>query len=191
MAKGKAKESKGKAASASKKKDNTLLYGLGVLILIVIIVLVIRSGKEPAAPADVDVRPSQPEAPIETQPQELPSGITEELACTAGAAIGFKACNMLANGDVEVIVYHSVSSVVEPLTLTGAQYYLYDENGEKLAEASQMGNVEPGQEAKYTLPLSSNPNAKKVEVRPVINDGGVDKICVNQRVIVIPANSCR
>ncbi|PIN86755.1 hypothetical protein COV19_03045 [Candidatus Woesearchaeota archaeon CG10_big_fil_rev_8_21_14_0_10_44_13] len=190
MAKGKVKESKAKPAS--KKRDNTLLYGIGVLILIVVIVLVMRSGKEAAGPADVDATSGQ-QTQTDNQVKEDTTlkGVTEELACSAGAAIGFKACNLLANGDVEVVVFHSISSVVEPLTLTGAQYYLYDENGEKLAEASQMGTVQPGQEAKYTLPLNGNPSAMKVEVRPVVNVDGVDKICVNQRVIVIPANSCK
>lgn len=188
MAKGK---EKGKIAS--KKKDNTLLYGLGVLILIVIIVLLVRSGKQAAGPANIDVTPEKQQTPTEAAPatSELPKGTMEEFACTQGAAIGFKACNMLANKDVELVVLHQVSSTVEPLTLTGAQYYLFDENGEKVAEASQMGEVKPGQEATYTLPLSQYADANKVEVRPIVNVDGADKICVNQHVIVIPANSCK
>src|SRR3989344_9511363 len=183
MAKGKEKGS-----IASKKKDNTLLYGLGVLILIIIIVLLVRSGKQAAGPANIDVTPDQ-QTPTETAPttSELPKGTMEEFACTQGAAIGFKACNMLANKDVELVVLHQVSSTVEPLTLTGAQYYLFDENGQKVAEASQMGEVKPGDEATYTLPLSQYADTDKVEIRPIVNIDGASKICVNQRVIIIPA----
>ena|SRR3989344_1154500 len=186
MAKGKEK------ATVSKKKDNTLLYGIGVLILIIIIVLLVRSGKQAAGPADIEVTPQQPQAPTETAPtSELPKGTMEEFACTQGAAIGFKACNLLADKNVEVVVLHQVSSTVEPLTLTGAQYYLLDENGQKVAEASQMGEVKPGDEATYTLPLSQYADTDKVEIRPIVNIDGASKICVNQRVIIIPANSCR
>lgn len=173
------------------KKNNTLLYGLGVLILVVIIVILVRSGKQQAEPATIDVTDQQPSDQQNPVTDGKLEGVKEELACSAGAAIGFKACNKLATGDVEVVVLHQTSKVVEPLTLTGAQYYLYDQNGDKVAEASQMGSVAPGTEATYTLPLSKYPDATKVEVRPVVNVDGADKICVNQRVIVIPANSCR
>lgn len=173
------------AKPASKKKDNTLLYGLGVLILIVIIVIIIRSGKEPVS-TDVDVTPSDVKETPTTQTEPKLEGVTEELKCDESATIGFKACNALADRNVEVVILHQGKA-----TLTGAQYYFYDENGDKVAEASQLGVIEGGAEAKYTLPLSTYPDAEKVEIRPITNIDGADKICVNQRVIIIPANSCR
>lgn len=180
------------AKPAPKKKDNTLLYGLGVLILIVIIVLIVRSGGDEAGSADIgtgDQTPTQtPQKPVT---DDRLQGVLEEFKCDVNSAIGFRACNALANGDVEVVVLHSTPANAEPIALTGAQYYLFDENGEKVAEASQMGRVESGAEATYTLPVSQYAEAMKVEIRPVINVDGIDKICVNQRVIVIPANSCK
>lgn len=179
-----------KAKSVS-KKNNTLLYGLGVLILVVIIVILVRSGKQQAGPATIDVtgqEPSEQQNPVTEGKLE---GVKEELKCDVGAAIGFKSCAKLATGDVEMIVYHSCPAAVElKKQLTGAQYYMYDENGEKVAEASQMGTVECGQEAKYTLPFSQYPDANKIEIRPVVNVDGADKICVNQRVVVTPSTSC-
>ncbi|MFC1730891.1 hypothetical protein ACFL6I_11205 [candidate division KSB1 bacterium] len=184
-----AKKKKGKHKAdkpASTKKDNTLLYGLGVVILIIIIIILIRSGKDQAGPADIEVTPTEdvPVEPVEEAP-EL-EGVMEEYSCSVGAAIGYKACNALGNGDVELVVLHQGMD-----TLTGAQYYIYDENGDLIAEAAEMGVVEGGAEATYTLPLSEYPDAKKVEVRPVVNIDGADSICVNQRVVVIPSTSCR
>ncbi|PIN86190.1 hypothetical protein COV19_06240 [Candidatus Woesearchaeota archaeon CG10_big_fil_rev_8_21_14_0_10_44_13] len=111
--------------------------------------------------------------------------VTEEYTCTTAAAIGYKACALLANGDIDVDIVHNG---LDPLT--GAKYFLYDENNGELASATLMGEVKGGEATTYTIPFSANKDAKKVEIRAIVNVDGSDKVCLNQRVIV-PTTSCR
>ncbi|MFO8015924.1 MAG: hypothetical protein R6U32_02365 [Candidatus Woesearchaeota archaeon] len=189
----KGSESSSKSSSKSpKKKDNTILYGIGVLVLIVVIILLVRSGEEPAEPADVDQTTDsgdQVDTGEETGMEDTDEGteeVTDKFKCDESATIGFKKCDQLANGDAEVTILHQGMG-----TLTGAELYLYDENEEIIEETSMIGVVEGGTEETYTLPLSDYPQTYKVEIKPIMETGGKDKICVNQQVVVIPSTSCR
>ena len=102
----------------------------------------------------------------------------EEANCDESATIGYKACSLIEGGDVDFTILHQGAGA-----LKGFQYYLYDMNGEKIGEDSQMMAVEGGAEATLTLPVSKFTGVERVEIRPVMNFAGVDSICKNQRVI--------
>lgn len=163
-------------ASSPKKKDNLLLWGIGILILIVVVIILVKGcGKEapaeemtPTAPAEPEVAPKEPVKILDLA----------EANCDESATIGYKACSMLGDGDVEFTILHQGAG-----TLVGFQYYLYDMNGEKIGEDAQLMVVEGGAEATLTLPVSKFTGVERVEIRPVMNIGGADSICKNQRVI--------
>lgn len=180
----KAKESKAKDVKASKKKDNTLIWGFGVLILIVVVVLLVRGCKT----GDVSDKqtPTTPTGPQTTPEQQVPDTTVlklDEVKCDPQAAIGYKSCSLLENGDIRFTILHQGSAA-----LKGFQYYLYDASGNWLGEDAQMMPVEGGASADLTLPVSKFTAVEKVEIRPVMNVNGVDSICKNQRVLQIVDN---
>jgi hypothetical protein len=164
------------AQPAKKKNNNILLWGLGVLILIVVIVILVKGcDKEKVATTD---KTADTTKPVETtEPAKMAQGLSE-VNCNEQSAIGFRKCSKLENSDVQFTILHQGSA-----QLIGFQYYLYDENGVKIGEDSQMMTVEGGAEAALTLPVSGTAGTAKVEIRPLMNVGGADSICKNQHVI--------
>lgn len=176
---------KKKAKAKPKKRDYHLyLYIVGVVILLVIIIVLIKSGKKETGPADIGVTPPIEEIKV-AEELEL-EGAIEKSDCGIGAAIGYKACELLDNGDVKLTILHQGQD-----PLAGVIYYIYDESGEKIAEASSSGIVGGGAEASYILPINQYAAAKKAMIAPVINLDGADYICLNQGIMVIPSISCR
>lgn len=174
-----------KIKKKSKKRDYKLyLYFIGIVILLVIIIVLIKSGKKETGPADVGVTPPVEEIKEAEEPELL--GAIEKNDCGIGAAIGYKACNLLNNGDVKLTILHQGQD-----TLAGMKYYIYNKDGEKIAEASSSGTVGSGAEASYILPISQYAAAKKAMIAPVVNVDGADYICLNQGIMVPIATSCR
>ncbi|HLC99243.1 MAG TPA: hypothetical protein VJC00_04520 [Candidatus Nanoarchaeia archaeon] len=165
-----------KKEKASVKKDNTLLWGIGVLILIVVVIILVR-GRAKEAPVS-EPTPAAPTEPVATPKEPVQVLNLEEANCDESATIGYKACSLIEGGDVDFTILHQGAGA-----LKGFQYYLYDMNGEKIGEDSQMMAVEGGAEATLTLPVSKFTGVERVEIRPVMNLAGVDSICKNQRVI--------
>ncbi|MCX6707248.1 MAG: hypothetical protein NT001_03860, partial [Candidatus Woesearchaeota archaeon] len=123
-------------------------------------------------------KPAETTKPVETtEPQKQLTGFSE-ATCDEQSAIGFRKCSKLENNDVQFTLLHQGSA-----QLIGFQYYLYDANGVKIGEDSQMMTVEGGAEAVLTLPVSGTSGTAKVEIRPLMNVGGADSICKNQHVI--------
>ena len=140
-----------------------------------IVILVKGCGSKNVATTDKTADTTKPAET--TEPKTELKGFSE-ANCDEQSAIGFRKCSKLENSNVEFTILHQGSS-----QLIGFQYYLYDANGVKLGEDSQMMTVEGGAEATLTLPISGTAGTAKVEIRPLMNVGGADSICKNQHVI--------
>lgn len=152
----------------------------------------VKSEPAPAktAPVSENTAPAQTEKPAASAPAETTAPkadfVSEEYKCDVGSTIGFKSCSPLSIGDYKVNIAHQGMA-----TLTGAQYYFYDENNELVAKEAKMGNVKGGFDVEYILPFSKYKDAIKADIRPLVSIAGVDTVCINQQVVIIPKNSCR
>ena len=177
MAKKSKKSQSSKKSGSSKKKDNTLLWGIIALVIIVVVILLVRGGCETETPEE-----QQTTGPEEQQETEEETDTTEleleEVKCDESAAIGYKSCSMMDDGDVQFTILHQGGA-----TLLGFEYYIYDNNGEIVGDDSERQAVEGGAQATLTLPTSKFPNAERVEIRPLMTFKGEDSICKNQAVI--------
>ncbi len=175
-----AKKSKKSHSSnkSSKKKDNTLLWGVIALVIIVVVILLVRGGCETET-GEGQQPTTAPEEQQETdQEQETTQLDLKEAKCDESAAIGYKSCSMVEDGNVKFTILHQGGG-----TLLGFQYYIYDDNGEKVGEDAEMQAVEGGAQATLTLPTNKFQNVDRVEIRPIMTVNGEDSVCKNQAVI--------
>ncbi len=180
---------------AQKKKTNTVGWVIGAIIVIVIIIAIILLMRGVTKAPVVPTTPTTPAAPAPTEttpsakPEIVAQGPEEIKACTIRYAIGWpknklgnEVCSISGTQVNAQIMYSgkgdSLSGMWFKITTTdGKVQYLKDSTTVKSNE-TRTYSVDVGQKIEDMLAL------------PIIAIDNVDKACLNQRLLVIKAESC-
>ena len=193
MAKKKAKKvEKVEPKKASKKKTNATAWVVGVVIVIVIIIAIILllRGVQKQAEQPTPTKPAEtPKTTAGAAGPELVSEVPEEVRyCSIDYAIGWPKnklgdpCTIDGNKVNAQIMFSGKGDSLKGLwfkvtTADGKVKYLKDSREIKQGEIKQY-SIDAGQKIEDLLAL------------PIISEGGVDKSCLNQRMLVIKAEQC-
>ena len=191
MAKKKVKQAeKAEPRRAQKKKPSAAGWVVGVIIVIVIIIAIIlllegmpktTEKAAPTAPAETPQAPVRGPTEVSTAPEQVRN-------CSINYAIGWpknklgSPCTVQGTKVTAQMMYSGKGDSLAGLwfqitTTDGTVKYLKDTMTVKQGDTQEY-NVDVGQKIKMLLAL------------PVISDGGVDKACLNQRLLIVKDTEC-
>lgn len=137
---------------------------------------------------------------VEQPTTQLRAELPEDYACAEGTAVGYVKCAYLPNGDLSLTLSKKASQTTN-YQLTGVKAIFLTLQIDPITKANVQsgnttiqGNAIESQQITYTIPFSEYPTSEKLEVRPIIKFGASEdtkKVCVNQRIMVIPKTNCK
>ena len=192
MAKKKIKKiGKAEPKRAPKKKTSTAGWVVGAIIVIVIIVaivLLLRSVSVPKEPAAPTAPAETPKAPAPTGPEAVSAAPEQVKSCSISYAIGWPKNKLgdpcvIDGNKVELqMIYSGKGDSLGGLwfqitTKSGEVKYLKDTRAMKKDDYMTYG-IDVGEKITELLTM------------PIISIDGVDKACLNQRMLVIKESQC-
>lgn len=200
------KKSKGKKKSQSHKKTETKKshkkekgssgWIVGVIIVIVIIIAIVLlmrgTEKEPEQPPVTppeDGQEDQEEQPSEEEMEEVSGEPTLNKKCSEGYVLGWPEFEVndpcvVESDSARISLKYSGNKD----SLSGVWFKITTKNGD-VRYMKDGRDLEKGEVLEYSIP-SLGDDIENVLAMPLIEEGGEDKACLNQRLIIVKSTNC-